>query len=95
MPDQRPSIRIACASGFSGDRTDVAAPVVAELAAGGGGTLIFETLAERTLALAQLSSDADPERGYEPLLDDLVSPVLGDCLAHYISIVSNLSLIHI
>ena len=89
MPDQRPSIRIACASGFSGDRTDGAAPVVAELAAGGGGTLIFETLAERTLALAQLSRDADPERGYEPLLDDLVSPVLGDCLAHDISIVSN------
>jgi len=80
---------IGCASGFSGDRTDGAADVVRTLAAQGGGTLIFETLAERTLALAQLARNDDPNRGYEPLLDELVSPVLADCLRHGISIVSN------
>ena len=55
----------------------------------GGGTLIFETLAERTLALAQLARNEDPRLGYEPLLDDLVGPVLGDCQRHGIAIVSN------
>jgi len=80
---------IGCASGFSGDRTDGAAAVVRTLAAQGGGTLIFETLAERTLALAQLARNDDPNRGYEPLLDELVGPVLGDCLRHGINIVSN------
>ena len=80
---------VGCATGFSGDRTDGAPPVVRTLAARGGGTLIFETLAERTLALAQLARNQDPEAGYEPLLDDLVGPVLGDCLRHGIDIVSN------
>jgi hypothetical protein len=80
---------IGCASGFSGDRTDGASPVVDTLAARGGGMLIFETLAERTLALAQLARQQDPRGGYEPLLDDLVAPVLARCLAHGIRIVSN------
>ena len=50
---QRESIlRVGCAAGFSGDRTDVAGPVVdALIAAGGPAVLIFETLAERTLAV--------------------------------------------
>lgn len=80
---------IGCASGFSGDRSDGAAAVVRSLIARGGGTLIFETLAERTLALAQLARNADPCQGYEPLLDELVAPVLADCLRHGIAIVSN------
>ena len=80
---------VGCASGFSGDRSDGAAAVVRTLAARGGGTLIFETLAERTLALAQLARNANPDAGYEPLLDDLVAPVLADCLRHGIRIVSN------
>ena len=51
--------------------------------------LIFETLAERTLALAQLRRRADPEAGYEPLLDLMLRPVLARCLAHGVGIVSN------
>jgi len=51
--------------------------------------LMFETLAERTLALAQLARRANPEGGYEPLLDDFLRPVLGQCLASGIRIVSN------
>ena len=83
-------LRIGCAAGFSGDRTDVAAPVVdALVAAGGPSFLIFETLAERTLALAQLARRLDPDAGYEPLLDDLLRPVLARCLDHGIRIVSN------
>ena len=83
-------LRIGCAAGFSGDRTDAAEPVVdALVAAGGPSFLIFETLAERTLALAQLARRVDPDQGYEPLLDELLRPVLARCLANGIRIVSN------
>ena len=87
---------IGCAAGFSGDRTDAAGPVVDtlidRLAAGPAGQrafLIFETLAERTLALAQLRRRADSESGYEPLLDAMLRPVLARCMRHGIRIVSN------
>ncbi|MDB5885853.1 MAG: hypothetical protein JWR74_2024 [Polaromonas sp.] len=92
----RPPLLIGCAAGFSGDRTDAAGPVIdtliARLAQGPAGQrafLIFETLAERTLALAQLRRRADPEAGYEPLLDAMLRPVLARCLAQGIRIVSN------
>ena len=85
-----PLLRIGCAAGFSGDRVDAAGPVVeALIASGGPSVLIFETLAERTLALAQLARRANPDSGWEPLLDDLLRPVLVRCLAHGIAIVSN------
>jgi len=83
-------LRIGCAAGFSGDRTDAAAPVVdALIGAGGPAVLIFETLAERTLALAQLARRQDPDAGYEPLLDAMLEPILARCLCHDIRIVSN------
>lgn len=81
---------IGSGAGFSGDRTDAALPVVRTLiAAGGPAALIFETLAERTLALAQLTRRSDPEHGYEPLLDALLTPVLALCLRHGIPIIGN------
>lgn len=89
-PSSAGVLRIGCAAGFSGDRTDAAGPVVdALIAAGGPAVLMFETLAERTLALAQLARRADPQAGYEPLLDEMLRPVLQRCLAHGIRIVSN------
>jgi hypothetical protein len=84
------TLLIGGAAGFSGDRTDAAGPVVDTLVRlGGPAVLIFETLAERTLALAQLARRHDPEAGYEPLLDELVAPVLERCVANGIRIVSN------
>lgn len=89
-----PPLFVGCAAGFSGDRVDAAGPVVDTLVRrlaerGGSACLIFETLAERTLALAQLRRRADPQAGYEPLLDALLRPVLARCLQHHIRIVSN------
>ncbi|MFG5778390.1 acyclic terpene utilization AtuA family protein [Comamonas sp. J-3] len=81
---------IGCAAGFSGDRIDAAGPVVQELVQQGKpAVLIFETLAERTLALAQLARRQNPEAGYEPLMLEFLRPVLADCLQHHIRIVSN------
>src|SRR5512140_3074385 len=86
----RSPLHIGCAAGFSGDRIDAAGPVVRTLARlEGRRVLMFETLAERTLALAQLARRADPAAGYEPLLEDMLRPVLGACLANGIAIVGN------
>jgi hypothetical protein len=83
-------LRIGCGAGFSGDRWDAAVPVVRTLrAAGGPAVLMFETLAERTLALAQLQRRRDPEAGWEPSLERFVAPVLADCVAAGIPIVGN------
>jgi hypothetical protein len=82
--------RVACAAGFSGDRTDVAKPLVDELLKQGGPScLIFESLAERTLALAQLERSQHPDLGYEPLLKEMLEPVLADCLNGGVPIVGN------
>ena len=95
MSDSEIPLLIGCAAGFSGDRVDAAGLVVDSLIArcaaqpGQRAFLIFETLAERTLALAQLRRRANPALGYEPLLDDMLRPVLARCLQHGIRIVSN------
>lgn len=83
-------LAIGCGAGFSGDRVDAAEPVVDSMIARGlPSVLIFEMLAERTLALAQLARRANPAAGYEPLLDLMVRPVLRKCIANNIPIVSN------
>lgn len=94
-----PRFFIGCAAGFSGDRVDVASPVVDTLIRlvgqhGGRACLMFETLAERTLALAQLRRRSEPEGGYEPLLDAMLRPVLARCLAHGIAIAGNFGAAH-
>jgi len=85
-----PVLRIGCGAGFSGDRWDAAVPVVRTLMrAGGPAVLMFETLAERTLALAQLQRRRDPDAGWEPSLERFLRPVLADCVAAGIPIVGN------
>ncbi|NYZ15540.1 DUF1446 domain-containing protein [Azospirillum sp. RWY-5-1] len=83
-------ILVGCGAGFSGDRLDAPGPVVETLARSGlPAAIMFETLGERTLALAQLDRARDPERGYEPLLEPLLEPVLDSCLRHGIRILGN------
>lgn len=90
------TVHIGAGAGFAGDRAGAALPVVEALAAASkqnGGKpsfLIFETLAERTLALAQLTRQRiSAEQGYSPALESLLTPVLAFCLQHKIRIVSN------
>jgi Acyclic terpene utilisation family protein AtuA len=81
---------IGAAAGFAGDRSDAGGPVVDALAAQPGPRfLMFETLAERTLALCQLERRQNPQRGYCPALERLLPPVLARCLASGIKIVGN------
>lgn len=83
-------VRIGAGAGFADDRADAAVPVVEELARHGGPRfLIYETLAERTLALAQLAKRSDPDAGASPSIERFLRPVLGRCLETGIRIVSN------
>jgi hypothetical protein len=81
---------IGAGAGFAGDRAEAVGPVIRALSrCNGARFLMFETLAERTLALAQLEHRRDPQMGYSPALDRLVGPALKDCLQHGIRIVGN------
>lgn len=83
-------VLIGAGAGFAGDRSDAAVPVVAALAARRGPRfLMYETLAERTLALAQLERRQNPQRGFSPALDRLLRPVLAACVQNGIRIVGN------
>src|SRR4029079_19390282 len=83
-------LAIGAGAGFSGDRVDAPAPVVrTRVERGGPAAIIFEMLAERTLAFAQLEKQRDPAKGYEPLLDLELRPILADCVRHRIPIAGN------
>ena len=83
-------VRIGNCAGFSGDRVDAPGPVVDTLvAAGGPAAVFFEVLGERTVALAQLERRRDPSRGYEPMLERLIAPILAKCAHADIPILGN------
>ena len=85
------TVHIGCGAGFAGDRFDAAVPVVAALAnAQGERFLIYEVLAERTLAIAQRLRRENPDQGYSPFLDTYLPLVLADCHRHGIRIVTNM-----
>jgi hypothetical protein len=84
------TFRMGNCAGFSGDRVDAPGPVVDTLvAAGGPAAVFFEVLGERTVALAQLERRRDPQRGYEPMLERLLAPILGKCVRAGIPILGN------
>jgi len=84
-------VYIASGAGFSGDRFDAAVPLVDHLSSCNGPRyLIFEVLAERTIALAQIAKNADPDAGYSPYLDNYLRPILQQVKTHKIKIVSNM-----
>ncbi len=81
------TIRIGCGAGYSGDRID---PAVELAAKGSIAYLVFECLAERTIALAQKARLLDPADGYDPLLEERMEAVLPLCAEKKIRIVSNM-----
>jgi hypothetical protein len=83
----RNSIRIGSGAGFAGDRID---PAVALAEHGTLDYLVFECLAERTIALAVGAKRDDPEKGYDPLLQERLSAVLPGAVANKVKIISNM-----
>src|SRR5207247_641385 len=73
------------------DRFDAAIPIVAAFAGlEGERFLIYEVLAERTLAIAQKLRRENPDRGYSPFLDAYLPLVLADCHRYGIRVVTNM-----
>jgi len=84
-------VYIGCGAGFAGDRFDASIPIVKQLLnIEAPKYLMFEVLAERTLALAQQLRIKNPEEGYSPFLDSYITPILEDCLENNIKIISNI-----
>lgn len=80
-------LRIGAGAGYSGDRI----PPAVELAEKGElDYLVFECLAERTIALAQLEKSKDARLGFDPLLRDRMEAVLPACAAKGIRIITNM-----
>ena len=81
------TLRMGAGAGYSGDRI----PPATELAEKGGlDYLVFECLAERTIALAQLQRSQDPRLGFDGLLAARLRAVLPACVAQGIKIISNM-----
>lgn len=80
-------IQIGTGAGYGGDRIDPAVELseYADL-----DYLVFECLAERTIALAQLERLDDPAAGYNPLLEERIQAVAKNCLENDITIISNM-----
>ncbi len=81
------TIRIGAGAGYSGDRIE---PAVELAEKGEIYYLVFECLAERTIAIAQQAKLKDPAQGYDPLLVDRMKAVLGICHAKGITIITNM-----
>lgn len=81
------TIRIGAGSGFGGDRIE---PAVELAEKGALDYLVFECLAERTIALAQQARLQDPNAGYDRLLQERMEKVLPLCQRNGIKIVSNM-----
>jgi hypothetical protein len=81
------TIRIGSGAGYSGDRIE---PAVELAERGALDYLVFECLAERTIALAQQARMQNPSEGYDPLLAARMKAVLPACHANGVRIVTNM-----
>jgi len=81
------TIRIGSGAGYSGDRIE---PAIELAEKGEIDYLVFECLAERTIALAQQARLKDPNSGYDPLLQARMQAVLAICHAKGIKIITNM-----
>ncbi|WP_321918476.1 acyclic terpene utilization AtuA family protein [Burkholderia cepacia] len=85
QPERR--VRIGAGAGYSGDRIE---PAVELTEHGQLDYLVFECLAERTIAIAQQARRQDPSLGYDPLLDARMRAVLPVAVPNGVRIVSNM-----
>lgn len=81
------TIRIGVGAGYSGDRIQ---PAVLLAEKGDLQYLVFECLAERTIALAQLEKSKNNMAGYDPLLEDRFRACLPLCRSNGVKIITNM-----
>jgi Acyclic terpene utilisation family protein AtuA len=81
------SIRIGAGAGYAGDRWEPALELIETCNLD---YIAFECLAERTIALGQLERLRDPEKGYNPFLEDRWRALLGTARARGVKIITNM-----
>jgi hypothetical protein len=84
---RRESVRVGAGAGYAGDRWEPALELVEK---GGIDYLVFECLAERTIAREALTRLHNPELGYNPGLVERMRAVLPECLRRGVRIVTNM-----
>jgi hypothetical protein len=80
-------VRIGSGAGYSGDRIE---PAVELARKGDLNYLVFECLAERTIAIALKSKRENPDLGYDPLLEERMVASLPVCSSKGIRIITNM-----
>lgn len=80
-------VRIGAGAGYSGDRIE---PAVELAEHGALDYLVFECLAERTIAIAQQARRKDPALGYDPLLEARMKAVLPVAARNGVRLISNM-----
>lgn len=80
-------IRIASGAGYAGDRIE---PAVDLMLNGNINYIVFECLAERTIAIAQQEKLKDPNKGYNGLLEYRFKKILPICKEKNIKVITNM-----
>jgi hypothetical protein len=80
-------VRIGSGGGYAGDRIEPAIEVVEK---GEVDYIVFECLAERTIALAQQQKSIDPQKGYNELLEYRMVRILPLCAAKHVKVITNM-----
>lgn len=81
------TIRIGSGAGYAGDRIDPAVDLVEH---GNIKYICFEALAERTIAIALLQKQQNPEKGYGQFLEERMEAILPYCAEKGVVMISNL-----
>lgn len=80
-------LRIGCGAGYAGDRIE---PAVELVERGDLDYIVFECLAERTIAIAQQAKAHDPQLGFDGRLEERMAAVLPACAERGIGIITNM-----
>ena len=83
----REQFRLGTGAGFSADRLDPALDLVAK---GRLDAIVFECIGERTLAFGHRDRMANPEAGYNPLLERRLRAILPLCVLHGTRLITNM-----
>lgn len=81
------TVRIGTGAGYSGDRIE---PAIELATKGKIQYLVFECLAERTIAIAQQARRKDPKGGYDPLLAARMKACLPICHENNVRIITSM-----
>jgi hypothetical protein len=83
----REQFRLGTGAGFSADRLDPAVDLVAR---GQLDAIVFECIGERTLAFGHRDRMADPDAGYNPLLERRLRRIMPLCVEHGTRLITNM-----